>query len=77
MKLNEHPRQRRRPQELQARRPRRRLRQGQDRRSRREGPEGPHRRVDGMFGFEGGQMPLHMRMPKRGFNNFLAVASDE
>ena len=20
-------------------------------------------------GFEGGQMPLHMRMPKRGFNN--------
>ena len=21
-------------------------------------------------GFEGGQMPLHMRMPKRGFNNF-------
>jgi len=23
----------------------------------------------GMNGFEGGQMPLHMRMPKRGFNN--------
>ena len=23
----------------------------------------------GMFGFEGGQMPLHMRMPKRGFNS--------
>ena len=23
-------------------------------------------------GFEGGQMPLHMRMPKRGFNNPLA-----
>ncbi|MDQ3139645.1 MAG: 50S ribosomal protein L15 [Pseudomonadota bacterium] len=22
-----------------------------------------------IFGFEGGQMPLHMRMPKRGFNN--------
>jgi len=26
----------------------------------------------GMFGFEGGQMPLHMRMPKRGFNNIFA-----
>ena len=23
----------------------------------------------GINGFEGGQMPLHMRMPKRGFNN--------
>ena len=23
-------------------------------------------------GFEGGQMPLHMRMPKRGFNNPIA-----
>jgi large subunit ribosomal protein L15 len=22
-----------------------------------------------IFGFEGGQMPLHMRIPKRGFNN--------
>src|SRR3954464_12633015 len=22
-----------------------------------------------IFGFEGGQMPLHMRMPKRGFNS--------
>jgi large subunit ribosomal protein L15 len=26
----------------------------------------------GMFGFEGGQMPLHMRIPKRGFNNVFA-----
>ena len=26
----------------------------------------------GMAGFEGGQMPLHMRMPKRGFNNPFA-----
>ncbi len=26
----------------------------------------------GMFGFEGGQMPLHMRVPKRGFNNIFA-----
>ena len=26
----------------------------------------------GMFGFEGGQMPLHMRMPKRDFNNIFA-----
>jgi large subunit ribosomal protein L15 len=25
-----------------------------------------------VFGFEGGQMPLHMRMPKRGFNNIFA-----
>ncbi len=25
-----------------------------------------------MFGFEGGQMPLHMRLPKRGFNNIFA-----
>jgi large subunit ribosomal protein L15 len=24
---------------------------------------------DAIGGFEGGQMPLHMRMPKRGFNN--------
>jgi large subunit ribosomal protein L15 len=28
----------------------------------------------GMFGFEGGQMPLHMRIPKRGFNNIFARA---
>ena len=27
----------------------------------------------GMKGFEGGQMPLHMRMPKRGFNNPFAL----
>ena len=26
----------------------------------------------GINGFEGGQMPLHMRMPKRGFNNIFA-----
>ena len=25
-----------------------------------------------IFGFEGGQMPLHMRLPKRGFNNKFA-----
>ncbi len=25
-----------------------------------------------IHGFEGGQMPLHMRMPKRGFNNIFA-----
>ena len=25
-----------------------------------------------VFGFEGGQMPLHMRIPKRGFNNIFA-----
>ena len=26
-----------------------------------------------VYGFEGGQMPLHMRMPKRGFNNIFAL----
>ena len=25
-----------------------------------------------VWGFEGGQMPLHMRLPKRGFNNVFA-----
>ena len=25
-----------------------------------------------IFGFEGGQMPLHMRIPKRGFNNIFS-----
>jgi large subunit ribosomal protein L15 len=25
-----------------------------------------------VFGFEGGQMPLHMRLPNRGFNNIFA-----
>src|SRR5215468_7221843 len=25
-----------------------------------------------VYGFEGGQMPLHMRMPKRGFRNIFA-----
>ena len=25
-----------------------------------------------IWGFEGGQMPLHMRIPKRGFNNLFA-----
>src|SRR3546814_21119143 len=25
-----------------------------------------------IWGFEGGQMPLHMRIPKRGFNNIFA-----
>jgi large subunit ribosomal protein L15 len=27
-------------------------------------------------GFEGGQMPLHRRLPKRGFNNFTRVEFD-
>jgi large subunit ribosomal protein L15 len=26
-----------------------------------------------IFGFEGGQMPLHMRIPKRGFNNIFGA----
>jgi large subunit ribosomal protein L15 len=28
-------------------------------------------------GFEGGQMPLHRRLPKRGFNNIFRVKFDE
>ena len=28
-------------------------------------------------GFEGGQMPLHRRLPKRGFNNIFAKRMDE
>ena len=27
---------------------------------------------NGRYGFEGGQMPLHMRMPKRGFRNIFS-----
>src|ERR1700740_744851 len=30
-----------------------------------------------VFGFEGGQMPLHMRIPKRGFHNIFAKAYGE
>ena len=29
-------------------------------------------RASSIAGFEGGQMPLHMRLPKRGFNNIFA-----
>jgi large subunit ribosomal protein L15 len=32
---------------------------------------------NGIYGFEGGQMPLHMRMPKRGFNNIFATDFSE
>ena len=28
-------------------------------------------------GFEGGQMPLHRRLPKRGFNNIFAMKYNE
>src|SRR5256884_9132430 len=28
-------------------------------------------------GFEGGQMPLHRRLPKRGFNNIFALKLNE
>ena len=28
-------------------------------------------------GFEGGQMPLHRRLPKRGFNNIFAIEFNE
>ena len=30
-----------------------------------------------MRGFEGGQMPLHRRLPKRGFNNIFALKLNE
>ena len=30
-----------------------------------------------VYGFEGGQMPLHMRMPKRGFNNIFRKRFNE
>ena len=30
-----------------------------------------------VYGFEGGQMPLHMRMPKRGFNNIFGTDFSE
>jgi large subunit ribosomal protein L15 len=30
-----------------------------------------------VYGFEGGQMPLHMRMPKRGFNNIQKAIDDK
>lgn len=51
--------------------PRSRLRQRQDGRPR---PEGPVGRSGGgvRVGFEGGQMPLTRRIPKRGFHNIFA-----
>ena len=37
------------------------------------GPKGAKSRSGvSINGFEGGQMPLHMRLPKRGFNNIFA-----
>jgi ribosomal protein L15 len=66
-----HPRQSRRPQGPQdARRPRHRLGQGQDRGRGQKGQKS--RSGVAVKGFEGGQMPLHMRLPKRGFNNPFA-----
>ena len=32
---------------------------------------------NGIYGFEGGQMPLHMRMPKRGFRNIFGTDFSE
>ncbi len=37
-----------------------------------KGPEGPLRRGKLRIGFEGGQMPLARRIPKRGFHNIFA-----
>ncbi|MDG1481854.1 MAG: 50S ribosomal protein L15 [Myxococcota bacterium] len=36
------------------------------------GSKGQHKRGTVAPGFEGGQMPLHRRLPKRGFNNIFA-----
>lgn len=43
--------------------------------NRRQGPQGPERRSGGGVrpGFEGGQMPLQRRIPKRGFKNIFAT----
>jgi large subunit ribosomal protein L15 len=37
------------------------------------GSKGQRKRGTVPIGFEGGQMPLHRRLPKRGFNNIHAV----
>jgi len=36
------------------------------------GSKGQHKRGTVAPGFEGGQMPLHRRLPKRGFNNIFS-----
>ena len=51
----------------EAARPRHRLRQGQDFGRGHKGQKA--RSGVAINGFEGGQMPIHMRLPKRGFNN--------
>ena len=57
--------------------PRHWLRQGQNRRER--GVKGQKSRsgVSGIRAYEGGQMPLYMRLPKRGFNkpNRISLSS--
>ena len=50
------------------RRPRHRLGPGQDRRPRPQGPEVARSGGFHKVGFEGGQMPLQRRLPKRGFS---------
>ena len=37
-----------------------------------KGPDSPHR-LSGKKGFEGGQMPIQRRLPKRGFKNPFRV----
>src|SRR5581483_4558190 len=54
----------------EARGPRYGLRHGQDLDSRSQGP-GLALGSSLMRGFEGGQMPLHRRLPKRGFTNIF------
>ena len=57
-----------------ARRPRHRRRPGQDRRPRHEGPERSRAGAAIPAWFEGGQTPIHVRVPKlRGFRNRFKV----
>jgi len=55
-----------------ARWPRHRLQDGQDRGAGNKGQQS-RRGYSRRRGFEGGQMPLHRRMPKRGFHNPFSV----
>ena len=58
-----------RDQHEEAHRPRPRLGHRQDLGQGHEGPEGPRGHHGARVGFEGGQMPMQRRLPKRGFKN--------
>ena len=71
MKLNELTRQRRCPQESKMR-VGRGIGSGKGKTAGRGQKGQKSREGVSIAGFEGGQMPLHMRLPKRGFNNIFA-----